>query len=151
MTTPAQIADYLRSIPKARITSTKPCTLTIGKTVYPACRYTETLNTPIGCEAYRRGEREYTREMIYVTGMLPSANLRGNVAFTIAGESDEWYVATYFGNVSARKQETKEPTKFHPFGNNFLLAPWNVPDGQAIDHYARVPYRRVTVTIAHAD
>lgn len=151
MTTPAQIAEYLRSIPNARVTSTAPCTLTIGKVSYPACRYTETLATPAGCEAHRRGEREYTREMFFVAGMLPSANRRGNVAFTIAGEPCEWYVAGYFGNVRDRKQEIKSPDEFHPFGNDFLLAPWDIKDGLPIDHYARVPYRRVAITVAQAD
>lgn len=148
MTTPSDIITYLTGIKNAKITRILPCYVTIGSRTYPAARYTEHLMTPENCDAWRRGEREYDREMIYCVGFLPSAKLNGNVAFTITGEPSEWYVAAYYGNVVKRKQETAEPNEFHPFGNSFLMAPWSVPDGTQIDHHARVPYRRVAAHVA---
>ena len=142
MTTPSDIITYLASIKNAKITRILPCYVTIGRRTHPAAHYWETLATPTGSPAYARGEREYVREMVYCVGYLPPAKLRGNVAFVIDGT--EWYVAAYFGNVSDRKQETAVPNEYHPFGNMFLLAPW---EGGKIDEYARVPYRRMVASM----
>lgn len=154
MPTPSDVVSYLASIKNAKITRVIPCYVTIGRQTYPAARYMETMMTPTNSPAWARGEREYTQEVVYCVGSLPSAKLRGNVAFILSQHADwgieetrEWYVASYYGDVKAGKQETKAPNEFHPFGNSFMLAPWSVPDGGAIDHYARVPYRRVAVTI----
>lgn len=130
----------------AHVSSVKTGTVTIGRETYPAARYVEYLETPTGTPAYARGERAYTREMIYCVGNLPSAKVRGNVAFTIAGDTRDWYVAGYYGNVTARKQEIKGPNEFHPFGNSFMLAPWDIADSK-IDTYARTPYKRVPATL----
>jgi hypothetical protein len=153
--TPSDIVTYLASIKSAKITRILPCYVTIGKQTYPAARYTECWMTPQGTAAWNRGEREYEREMIYCVGFLPTVKLRGSVAFTLegrisehgwSGDADEWYVAGYYGTVKGRKQDKAEPSEYHPFGNSFLLAPWHMSDGLKIDHYARVPYRRV---VAH--
>lgn len=133
----------------AHVISVQTGQITIGRQTYPAARYVENCETPQGTPAYARGERGYTREMIYCVGMLPSAKLRGNLALTIAGDTRDWYVAAYYGDVSSRKQEVKVPNEFHPFGNSFMLAPWSVPSGGSIDEYARVPYRRMRAILSN--
>lgn len=148
MTTPSDVITYLAGIKDSKITRMLPCYVTIGRQTYPAARYWETLMTPTGTPAYARGERDYTRETIYCVGFLPSAKLRGNVAFVIDGEPAEWYVAAYYGNVTGRKQSAAAPSEFHPFGNCFMMSPWSVPDGSKIDYHARVPYRRVAAHVA---
>lgn len=120
--------------------------VTIGRVTYPAARYTENmLHTP-GTRAYDEGKREYTREFIYCVGMLPSAKVRGNVAFKIVGDDRDWYVAAYYGTLTGRKQEAKEPNEFHPFGNSFMLAPWNIADSK-IDLHERVPHPRMAAAL----
>lgn len=50
--------------------------LTFGKATLPAIRYSQERETPIGCDAYARGERTYTDEALYVLGDLPASYLR---------------------------------------------------------------------------
>ena len=147
MPTPSDIVTYLASLKGAHIVRVVPRYVTVGRQTYPAARYTERLQTPPGSAAYQRGERTYEREMIYCVGFLPSAKVRGNVAFTVDDDSRDWFVAGYYGDVVRRKQKTATPSEFRPFGNSFLLAPWDSPDGTKIDTYARVPYRRVKMSI----
>ena len=144
MTTPHEIADYLASLP--RVHSVIPESVEISGKVYPACRYQQTMTTPEHSAAWNRGERNYVQEMIYVVGMLPAVKRNGNVAFTMPGDSRDWYVAGYYGAVKARKQATMPPAEFHPFGNSFLLAPWDVVDSK-IDTYERHPYKRVAIDV----
>jgi len=139
------LAAYLSRIPT--VTRVETSFITIRGEQYPAARYTERLQHTPGTPAYARGEREYTREMIYCVGMLPAVRRNGNVAFRMPGDSRDWYVASYYGNVKNRKQETAEPDEYHPHGNMFLLAPWDI-DGATIDQYERVPYKRAEVAIA---
>jgi len=120
--------------------------ITIGKETYPAASYIERCAVPPGCPAYDRGEREYTRHMIYCVGKLPSKARRGHVAFRMQDDAHDWYVAAYYGNVKGRVQETAEPNDYHPFGNAFMLAPWDPVDGVTIDAHARVPYPRQRIT-----
>ena len=150
-TTAQAIASYLRAIPGT--TSATPCTLTIKGTRYPAARYTEHCTISPGCRAYDEGKREYDQEMIYVVGPLPACTRNGNVAFRLPGESSEWYVAGYYPAYSGRKPQAESDMKpkfaaYHPFGMNFLLAPWDSSDGLTIDHFTRVPYKRVNVTVS---
>ena len=128
------------------VTKLTTCQVAIGRTTYPAALYTECCEVQPGCRAYTEGKRAYTREMIYCVGNLPSAKLRGNVAFNLPTDATDWYVAAYYGNVVNRRQETAEPNEFHPFGNSFILAPWDIADSK-IDQYERHPYRRVPMVI----
>jgi hypothetical protein len=146
--TPNDVVSYLTGIKNAHIVSCVPVTVTIKGKVYPAARYIERLDTPVNTRAWNEGERTDEREMVYCVGPLPACKVHGNVAFTVEGETNEYYVASYSGRVHNRKQEYVAPGKeYHPFGNDFILTPWTVP-GQKIDTYARVPYKRVQVTIA---
>ncbi len=70
----------------------------------------------------------------------------GNVAFRVAGDARDWFVAGYYGNVVNRQQAKASPNEFHPFGNSFLLALWG--SDTAIDAYTRTPYKRVALAIA---
>lgn len=149
MTTPADILSFLGS--KLKLTRSAPCVVTIGRSVYPAAHYFHTLTNEPGTLAYARGEREYSQEVIYCAGMLPSCFVRGNVAFRLhlpwsyERDSRDWYVACYSGAIVARKQTIRAPDEYHPHGNMFMLSPWFA--GEAIDQYARVPYRRVAMVV----
>lgn len=143
---PYEVADYIRN-KSTSVDSCEPVTVTIGNQVYPAALYTETLDTPPGCDAYRNGQRIYQRTMIYAVGMLPRSYTKSTrVAFKVADDSRDWYVAAYFGNLKHRKQEVASPSEFHPWGNMVLLAPWDLPD--AIDRYEPTPYRRKPMHIS---
>jgi hypothetical protein len=144
MTTNTEIAAYLSNLPCVR--NVTACTVTIGPNVYPAAHYWQDLTTPEGSQAYQRGERTYTREMIFIVGMLPSVYLRSSrQAFTRTDDTREWYIASYAGLKKNGKQAAQEINEFHPFGNSFLLAPWDC--AEAIDHYESTPYRRQAMTL----
>lgn len=151
MATSHDIATYLRSLP--HVHDVVPCIVTIGRVTYQGARYMQILTTSPGSDAYRRGEREYTQDLIYLAGMLPGRYLRGRylrsspLALTMQGDSREWYVAGYYGEVVKRRRVIAESSEYHPFGNSILLAPWEVPDGMAIDHYESSPYRRVAASV----
>lgn len=145
MTTPKQIAEWLAGLP--HIHDVKPCTVTIRGGIYSAARYKQTTPNDPSTPAYKRGELAATREFIYCVGMLPVVVRNRNVVFMIDGEPAEWYVACYAGEVKQRKQTVQPVNEYHPFGNSFMLAPWDVPDGKRIDHYARAPYVRVATTV----
>jgi hypothetical protein len=136
-----QLGTMLAALPQ--VISVQTGQITIGRVTYPCARYTELLQHRPGTRAYQEGKRGYTRQMIYCVGMLPAASCRGNVAFKVDGDSRDWYVAGYYGNVIKRKQEIVEPNEYHPAGNMFLLVPWDITDGTKIDSYAKVPYRRM--------
>ena len=146
---PRDIAAYLRTI--HGVTSATPCALTIKGTVYPAAQYVQHCTVDPGCRAYAEGKREYDRMAIMVAGPLPACKRNGNVAFRVPGESNEWYVSGYFPRLHGRKQDSINESDapymaFHPFGANFLLAPWDIADSR-IDSYARVPYKRVVCEV----
>lgn len=138
-TTSRQIVDWLLSLPN--VTSASPMQVRIGRQSYPAALYTSTMTVSPGCRAYEAGQRSYQQTMIYCAGPLPSAKRRGNVAFTIDGDARDWYVACYATQEAA---ENPQYAEFHPFGQSFQLAPWDIADSR-IDQYARVPYRRVAI------
>ena len=145
MTIYEELGAWLARLPQ--VTNVQTGSVTIGRTTYPAARYTKRLQHQPGTRAYQEGKREYTREMIYCVGDIPACKRHGNVAFTVADDSREWYVAAYYLAYRGRgKQAQAERNEYHPFGNSFMLAPWDVPDS-TIDQYERVPYRRVAALL----
>ena len=141
MTIYENLAVYLKSLPGIHDVHTM--TLKLGRDEYPAAVYKQTLNIPEGSDAYRRGERQYTREMVMAIGKLPAHYCKSSrVAFVVNGDTREWYVAGYSGQIKYGKQAEQEVDQYHPFGNDFLLAPWDRTD-QKIDSYEDTPYRRV--------
>jgi hypothetical protein len=127
MTLQTAVTEWLSALP--HVTSVKPVRVTIEGVTYAGARYTEQLTTPEGSDAYRRGERTYTREMIYLIGNLPRHYVkRSKAAYTMPGDSREWYIAGHWAgqhNQFNPNWET-DKTKYHPFGPNFILAPWSV-------------------------
>jgi hypothetical protein len=150
MTTSAEIVDFLMRLP--HISDAQPCTLKLNDCSYPAARYRATSQVPKGSPAWQRGEREHTSEMIYAVGMLPKDYLRtSHIAYTMAGDTREWFIASYAGERRHRRQMVVQPTEYHPFGNSVLLSPWSVPDGTAIDHYEAKPYHRLPASAEQSD
>lgn len=142
---PEMVADYLMTLPG--MLAATPCRVTIGKESFPAARYTQRLPIAPGCPAYARGEREHVITSIYVAGMVPNQYKRtSHLAFTIEGDSRDWYIACYAGAIIKRRQNTQAPAPYHPFGNSFVLKPWDL--AERIDHFERKPYARIPLTIS---
>lgn len=120
----------------------RPCIITIGRTSWPAVWYKQERDTPRGSRAHSEGERTYVTEAFYLLGNLPALKRRGNAAFPWAEDGREWYVAGY-----SPKTIKKEFRRYHKLGKNFLLMPWDVPGGEAIDRYERHPYKRAPMTV----
>ncbi len=138
-TMPNSVAEWLHGL--EGVFDAVPLSVQIGKAIYPAARYQQRLTAPENSEAWRRGGREYVREMIYCVGARPAAYVKsGNTCFRFIGDDRDWYIAGY-----VLKDVASDPryAEFHPFGEAFQLAPWSVPDGTAIDHYEPRPYARV--------
>lgn len=140
------VSDYLASLPG--VSDVKPVTVTIGRETFSGARYTDTRHYTAGMMAVQRGERKdgepYTREWLYLLGDLPKPYQRSTrVAFTMADDKREWYVASYHDGRDA-------PAK-PPFTPCFQLAPWE--DNKPIDYQEtiggwRKPYRRVAASVA---
>ena len=146
--TPQKIADLLLTLPD--VTYAEPCTIAVKGTRYAAARYAQRCTVPPGCRAYTEGKRFYTQVAYYIAGGLPAVKRNGNVAFRIAGDSHDWYVASYYPAMNGRKQACMvAPSEFHPFGAIWLLHPWDIEDSK-IDTYERVPYKRVNVDVVSA-
>lgn len=142
---PNDIVNYLSLLPS--VLSVEPCRVTIKGISYNAARYKELLPVSEGTQAYRRGEREYMRETIYIVGALPAVKRNGNCVFRLAGDPHDWYVAGYYPAYKNRQpQPAGQPNQYHPFGAMFLLSPWDVKDS-TIDQYERHPYKRVAIII----
>ena len=65
---------------------------------------------------------------IYVVGRVPIDT--EDSCLGRQGDSRDWYVAGYYEGLE---------TPFHPWGSNFIVAPWT--DDEPIDAY-NAPYRR---------
>ena len=150
MTTPVEIADFLRKLP--HVTKAEPLSVEICGIVYPAAAYVQRLDTPEGSPAYARGERRYLRQAVYVAGMLPRDychNTRCVFRFpqSMAAPPRDWYIACYFGDLKRHRQAVAQPSEFHPFGNSFILMPWDLAN--PIDAHERFqkPRKRIPVSV----
>ena len=121
-------AEYLRTIPT--VSEARPVKVTIGRETFEGAFYRETLA--------HNGE-PYTTEKLYLVGTFPASyRRRRKTSYCFPGDEREWYVACYSPEVIK-----PEFAAFHPFGKTFILAPWDVPSGEAIDKYETKPYTRV--------
>lgn len=162
MTTLQQnIKDWLESPvcnhARGTISDVRPVIVQIGDESWNACYYLqwgEYTKDMMAClDGRKKPGARYSRRLIYCVGPLPKVKLKkgkkypaGNVCFPYQGL--DWYVAGYM-----QSNDLKSPfTEFHPFGENFLLAPWDIPNSK-IDDYERTrdgaprPYKRVPMTI----
>jgi len=144
-TTAIDVANWLKGLP--HIHGVEPCTVIIGDVKYPAARYRSTTKLDPSTRAYQEGKRTATSTMIYCVGMLPKAYCQSTHKAFTGIDQYEWYVACYSGVLSKHNQAKQLASEYHPWGNSFQLSPWDVPDGQAIDHYERVPYKRLAVQV----
>ena len=131
----------------------KPVNVRIGDETWVGCYYKRTLEYTAGMDAVTRGQKKagdtYTEETIYCIGKLPKAKLNAqgrpklnaNVCFPYEGH--DWYVSGYMPKTNLKAQNQK----FHPFGINFMLRPWNIPD-ETIDKYEPKPYTRIEMRVS---
>lgn len=147
------ILDHLRPIKGVEIAGSFE--IQIGKRVYPAVRYRQTMQTPPGTPAFQRGEREYVEDRFYVAGALPPSYLRNpgssrsyGIRYKLGDESGEWYVIAHSDGASL----TEEQKRYHPqledgrAFETFLLGSWNPA------HYvgsARPRVMRCALRVAH--
>jgi hypothetical protein len=137
-----KLAQWLANLPN--VSEVKPCVVTIAGASYSAAHYRQNISISPGCPAYERGERWHEREAFYIVGMLPKAYCRSTkVAFTMPGDARDWYIGCYAGLLYQHHQRAQETNEYHPFGNSFILFPWDA--NEAIDHYEMKPYRRVAI------
>lgn len=142
-----QVAEWLDSLPN--VTGVRPCVVTLGKEKFEGASYVSRLQYSASMDVVRRGERKEGeacyRRNIYLVGSLPRDKKRGlKVCFPYEGQ--DWYVTCYYQG-SDNPAEEERVKEYHPFGHTFVLGPWDVPDGSAIDDGERKPYRRVSMTI----
>lgn len=124
----------------------RPCVLTIGKQRWAGCHYKQDLVAPDGC----RNPGPYTRESWYWIGALPrfKKNRKAScIRIPVLGAEDDYYVAGYADEKAVHNEEFKQ---YHPFGLNWLMSKWDVPDGSKIDTYERFPYVRNHADYAEA-
>jgi hypothetical protein len=120
-----QVAEWLRSLQS--ITVVEPITLTIGKQTWEGAVYTQ------------GGQRRY-----YLVGELPKTWRK--VCFRFGDSQLDWFVSGYLqdpGLITRHKQ-------YHPFGNNWMLKAWDIPDRpeSTIDDHEPIPYKRIKATVA---
>lgn len=102
------------------------------------------------------------QEFVYVVGDHPHTRRRGkklytrnNICYRVPGDDRDWYIACYFHpelHKTYFKTEPKVDPKYQPFGNNFLLSPWDIPGkpDDKIDSFEPRPYERKDMTIEAA-
>jgi hypothetical protein len=142
----AELEQWLRT--ECRCHTTQRVRVTIESEVWEGCAYTQTLRYGKGIDIVVRGLK--TTEDIYHTyrilcvGRLPLVYKpfgrkypRNNTCFIVKDSPWEWYVAGYMPS----DKLTEATMRHHPFGANFVLAPWDVPDTR-IDTGALRPYVR---------
>lgn len=116
------------------VQSVKPVEVTIGELKFSGVHYVQNLEF---------NGRPYTRTAYYLLGHLPE-KIKGRastkVCFPDAAGVD-WYAAGYIKSDGI----TPSNVQFHPFGEHFLLMPWDVAD--KIDQYEKKPYTRVPFTV----
>ena len=123
------LCEYLTSLDCVDVA---PIRLKIGKTTYEGARYRQ---------------NDETRERIYLLGELPREKIRREATcFRFENDSRDWYVACYM----PKENFKPENARFHPFGINFMLMPWDI--SEPIDRYnywrgEHKPYTRVAINV----
>lgn len=141
-----RVASFLAALPQVR--ESLPYSVTIGRQTFHGARYRESFaylhdGRDSTGRTFKAGDR-YMRESIFLVGALPAAyQRRAKTCFRLIGDSRDWYITCYATEETARDSRYAE---YHPFGQTFIISPWDVPDGTAIDHYEPKPYTRVGAT-----
>lgn len=138
--TPNAVADYLRTC--AGMLQVQPCTVSLFGKTFPAAFYKQECEPLQGA----RSQEKYVRECIYVAGQRPTTMRKrdAKLCYTRTDDVREWYTAAHMDS-----DPGAQFAPFHPFGANFILAPWEVPGGEKIDHYEPKPYVRVPLEVSH--
>lgn len=148
--TSKQIADWLLSL--RGTLSAVPVTVTIDGQSFPGAEYHQERPITPGCRAYDEGKRMSHIHAVYVAGVRPKrVKARGKwdgdsypskYYWRREGDTRDWYVAGYCDSVPEGKGE------YNPFGPSFLLHPWEVPSGEAIDYYQDVKAGRLPFAVS---
>lgn len=124
----------------------KEVRVTIGDKTFEGARYKQTFNYHITMMACTHGEKKetdtYTEDIVYLVGKRPI--FKRPTCFPNAADKKDWYIAGYLDDT---RKITEHMRQYHPFGENFILRPWEVPSGEAIDKYETKPYNRVPIVI----
>lgn len=83
-------------------------------------------------------------ERLLLIGELPSCYRRSaRTTFRFEGDERDWYVACYWNLEAAAHAGRPLVNEYHPSGATFMLCPWQIPSGEAIDCWDERPYARV--------
>lgn len=147
---PNKLKEWLE---KCGCLEVQPVTVIIDGESWPGCRYKKEFEyaAGMGCVSdgrHKAGEK-YTEEFIYCLGDQPRPEsckrlkrnkYIENICFPFEGL--DWYLAGHM----QLKDIKPEFAEFHPFGINFLLKPWDIPN-ETIDRYEEKPYDRFPMTV----
>lgn len=140
-------ALHARSYDWEGVTLSKKCVLVLDSLLYAAL-YLEQTRTPV---PGAQNQKPYSQRSYYVLGEVPlvysnaekrprnAARRRHNgVCWNDSSDATktDWYIAGYMQDLSKLTDEQRNT--YHPEGQNFLLHPWQVPSGEAIDHYHKL-------------
>jgi len=138
------LVDWLRA---CGCRDVRPVIVTIDGQSWYGCRYVSVGQHTRGMDAVLRGTRQAgqscAKERIYCVGSLPRCygkRQEGKVCFPFQGA--EWYVVGYI----LGKQILPQFAPSHPFGENFVLGPWSIPESK-IDEGERKPYVRHAMAV----
>lgn len=154
-TAPSDIARYLSGL--RGVTHTRPVWVEIDGKRFPACFYTQTSPVTPGCRAYAEGQREHTETRLYVAGertkemrkqkrIMPGDYCQANV-YRMPDDVRDWFTVCHCDQ-DLRNEPAFAP--YHPFGLSFILRSWEVPSGEAIDHYEDKKRTRRAIVIMEA-
>jgi hypothetical protein len=123
----------------------KKVRVTIGKQSWTGVEYKQTMHYEASMMACTHGKKTpkdtWTRHNIYLPGDLPTGHHKVKACFPY--QDRDWYVATYI-----ESKAIKGFDGYHPFGPNFIISPWDIPDSK-IDDGERKPYKRIPTQIEY--
>lgn len=117
------VVTWLQSL--TNVKDVKPVKVLLDNLAYEGAMYTDT-------------NRDDDTRIILVGTQPEKMHKRSKFCFAWTDSPYEWYIGSYW---SGTKNE------HHPFGANFMLNPWKVPDGTRIDEYERKQYLRIPMTV----
>ena len=144
MPTAHDVAKWLAGL--ENIALVRPCRVTIpnvvklGDVVYEGARYTARYFYSKGMQAVIEGKHKagdpYYHDRFCLLGLGPKH--RRKTVYTFEG--GEWYLGCYYAKGKV--------TEHAPFGNNFSIDLWSIPD-QKIDHYDEHKRQRVPMSVEY--
>lgn len=139
-----KVVDWLKGLGHTKDVQPVKVTLGDGKSAktYFGAKYITVLHYTADMRAVTDGKHKageaYENEHFYLVGEHPwTMKNRRHFCFPMAGY--DWYISGYF--------DGRAITEHQPFGANFMLGKWDVPDGTKIDTYERFKYPRVAITV----